>query len=313
MKTTLLVLSHSAPLYQELLQDRLPSGVNMICTDNIESIGALQQKITIALAEPSLIAPHLEHLSQLSWLQSTFAGVDALTQASTKHSYQLTGVKGIFGPLMVEYVFGHVLQLSRHIGQYRRQQQQQIWSAAPYQSLVGSTMLIAGTGDIGSALAKAAKSFGLNVIGMNRAGTARKHFKQCVAPQHLLDALTLADIVVNTLPSTAHNRHLFARQAFQKMKPSAIFINVGRGSTVHQSDLLQALIEKEIGHAVLDVFDVEPLPASDALWQQPNATITPHNAAVSIPAQVVDIFCDNLGRFLNHEALIYPIDLKKGY
>lgn len=313
MKTTLLVLSHSAPQYQELLQDRLPSGINMICTDNIESVGPLQQKITLALAEPSLIAPHLAQLPHLAWLQSTFAGVDALMQPQLKQNYQLTGIKGIFGPLMVEYVFGHLLQLSRHISTYQNQQKQGLWASKPYQSLAGKNMLICGTGDIGKALAKAAKTFNIKVMGFNRSGTQHKHFKHCYGPSELTDALNQADIVINTLPASTSSYQLFAAPQFQAMKTSATFINVGRGSTVHQEDLLAALQSQQIGHAVLDVFTVEPLPKEDPLWQQTNVTITPHISAVSFPDQVANIFCDNLGRFLNHESLLYPVDFKKGY
>lgn len=313
MTNTLLILSKDAEVYQQLLSGRLPPDIHVLAADNIESVAQMQQQITLALAEPALIAPLLAKLPQLQWLQSTFAGVDALQPEHLPRHYQLTGVKDIFGPLISEYVMGHWLGLQRQFTLYQAQQAQRAWQAHPYQSLQGKTMVITGTGSIGRHLASTARGFGVRPLGVNTQGRAMAEFAHCYAIEQINAALAQADLVVNTLPATSQTLQLFNRDRFHQMPRHSIFINVGRGSAVDENDLYQALTEGLIQHAVCDVFNIEPLPSDSPLWTCPNLTITPHHAAVSFPAQITEIFLQNLALFCSGAQLIHPIDFAKGY
>jgi phosphoglycerate dehydrogenase-like enzyme len=97
------------------------------------------------------------------------------------------------------------------------------------------------------------------------------------------------------------------------MKPAAVLINVGRGSTVNEIDLVDALQEGIIGGAVLDVFENEPLAEDSPLWEMPNVFVTPHHSAISFPADIVGVFTENYRRFLNRNPLLYVVDFAKGY
>lgn len=267
----------------------------------------------ILLAQPAWAAPVLQRAKKLRWLQSTFAGVEPLVDSACRKDYQLTGVKNIFGPLISEYVFAAVLAHSRHSAYYRRCQSEKIWQPLPYRALSKQTMAILGTGSIGVHLAQTATHFGLSVIGVNRTGKSVAGIDKVVALSALENQLTEADIVVLTLPSTPATQQLVDKQFLAKLKKSALFINVGRGSLVNEQDLLAALIAGELAAAVLDVFASEPLPENHPLWLAPNLTITPHNAAVTFAEDIAAIFAKNFQRFSRGQALDYPIDFARGY
>ncbi|MFO6423069.1 D-2-hydroxyacid dehydrogenase [Motilimonas sp. KMU-193] len=313
MRHTLLILSQDASQYQQALANKLPDHVSMLVCDNIDSVAWMQQQITLALAEPALIRPLIPQLPKLQWLQSTFAGVDALAGAHFPKACQVTGVKGIFGPLISEYVFAHLLDYQRQLGQYRQQQQQQLWRSHGYHSVQGMTMLIVGSGSIGQHLAQTAKHFGLTTLGVNRSGKQIAGFDLCYPMAQLHSALSQADVVVNTLPLTSETRGLFDTQCFNHMPNHCVFFNVGRGASVNEADLFDALEQRQLAHAVCDVFNTEPLPANSALWHSPYLTITPHIAAVSSPQQVAQIFLENLQRWQQNLPLLHQVDLTLGY
>jgi len=119
--------------------------------------------------------------------------------------------------------------------------------------------------------------------------------------------------VVLTLPATAQTRHIVNASTLKMMKPSAVLINVGRGNSVCEGDLVEALRDGVIGGAVLDVFEKEPLPQDSPLWLMPNVYITPHTSAISFPAEIVKVFADNYRRFARGDSLRYVVDFELGY
>ncbi len=309
----LLILSRDFQEYQELLQTKLPDTLSITATDNIESVSAMQQEFTIALATPALIAPHLEKLTKLSWLQSTFAGIDSLIQPGLRQDYQLTNVRGVFGPLMSEYVMGHLLAITRHHDHYTQAQKHKRWDSKPYSSLAGQNILILGTGSIGSYLANTLGRFGLSVTGISKSGRQKTDFDNVYPLTQLHDILPRADIIVSALPDTPESQDIFSSASFALFKPNAIFFNLGRGSAVNEEDLCKALQAGLFQHAVLDVFKQEPLPKASPLWNTPRLTITPHNSAYSFPTQVADIFLENHAHWSRQEALTNLVDFSKGY
>lgn len=268
---------------------------------------------TVLLADPPLIATSLNDYPHLQWLQSTYAGIDALIKPQLRQDYQLTNIRGIFGPLIAEYIIGQILNYQRHFWRYALQQQQHQWQPHPYQAIAGKTMVIVGTGTIGQHLAKVAAVFGCHIIGINRSGIAASDdFNHTYDLNDLDYALTQADYVVSILPATTDTNDLFDQGNFSHCK-NVLFFNVGRGNSVNEADLVNALEQHHLQHAFLDVFKREPLATDHPFWDHPQITITPHIAAESFPEQVFTIFKANYLRFQQQQKLEYLIDFKRGY
>ncbi len=273
----------------------------------------LDRDFDVLLARPDLAAAYLGDGGQVKWIQSTWAGVRPLADAVEDNSVLVTGIKEVFGAQIADYVFTYVLEELRHPSVYRAAQRQKRWR----QELPGFTlnrhMVIVGTGSIGSHLASVAKAFGMHVSGVSQTGTHTSEFDRVVPVPELNEIVADADYVVLALPDTAATYRLCNAETFAAMRNRPLVFNVGRGSTLDHSALLQALRERRVRGAVLDVFDIEPLPADDPLWDNPGIVITPHIAAVSYPKDIAAIFLNNLAKYKGGKPLDYPIDLSRGY
>ena len=310
---TLLLTSRDNELYQSLLRQKPPVALRLLRADDAATARILAPQADIVLGEPERIAAILPKATRLRWAQSTFAGIDCLLAPDLRHDYLLTNIRGVFGPLMSEYVFAHLLSLTRHLPLYREQQRQQQWHPIPYVPLSQRRILILGTGSIGQHLAATAKQFGMEVWGVNRSGREVAGFDDLYQVSALPRLLPQADVIVSVLPATSETHHLLDAQLLGLCKTSAILFNVGRGSAIDTQALVEALRAGRPAAAVLDVFEEEPLPASHPLWQLPNLIITPHNSAWSLPEQVLKIFERNLVRFVSEEPLEHVVDFSQGY
>lgn len=177
-------------------------------------------------------------------------------------------------------------------------------------------VLVAGLGHIGSQVARLANCFGAHVIAIDNGGIAKPDFvEELERGEYLEDALPRADFVVSCLPYTRETHHLFGLDKFKKMKPTAVFINIGRGGVVNEADLVQALRDKTISGAGLDVTETEPLPSENPLWSMENVVITPHHSGLSDKyiERAIDRFCLNLKAYLAGEKLPNLIDKERGY
>jgi len=301
----LYLLTEDNPYYLALLEQ--------LTLPDIE-ITSNKEQATILLASPPLAAKCFDKFPNVEWVQSIYAGVDALIPCLNDFSGDLTNVKGIFGQQISEYVLGYIIEHYRHFTHYHQQQVQKAWSPKPYQSLAGKKMVILGTGSIGAYLANAAKAFSIVPIGINRSGIPSKDspFESTYHIQELATALEQADIVVNTLPNTPETLHILNSDSLSHCSDALLF-NVGRGNALEEQGLLTAFESGSIRHAFLDVFEQEPLDNSHPYWRHPNITITPHIAALSFPEQVVEIFTENYQRWRDGFSLINTVDLDKGY
>ncbi|KDM91986.1 D-2-hydroxyacid dehydrogenase [Photobacterium galatheae] len=300
----LCIISRQSERYRQLIENAaLPE---LVLTDN-------PAEATLVLADPPRLASRLEEFSNLHWVQSTYAGIDALTQPGLRKDYILTNIRGIFGQLISEYVLGLLISHQRHVAQYNAQQQQEIWQQHHYNSLSGKTMVILGTGTIGQHLAHSAKALGMTIHGVNRSGEVpNDNFDQVTPIDRLTDALSQADIVVSILPATHQTDDLLNAESLNHCRDVLLF-NVGRGNAVCEPGLIQALDSGAVAHAFLDVFKQEPLPAAHPFWQHPRITVTPHIAAESFPEQVMEIFKTNYLRYVEGKPLQFQIDFERGY
>lgn len=312
MHPTLLILSSRAPAYAQLVRAALPD-LPLLATTDPTHARAEGAGCPIVLADPGLLRPILDDLRRLQWVQSTWAGVDALLHEGLRRDYVLTNVRGVFGPAVAEYVLGYAIMHERLGWQRFRAQQEARWNQTPPGSLQGKTLGILGVGSIGAHLAAAVKPFGLRVLGYT------SHSEDCAAVDRYyhggeLHAFAAAcDYVVCTLPNTPQTRHLIDAAFLAAMPAHAVLINVGRGATVDEAALVAALERGNIGGAVLDVFEHEPLPPDHPLWRLPNVLITSHTAAVSFPEQIAPLFIDNYRRWAVGEPLLHRVDFAAGY
>jgi phosphoglycerate dehydrogenase-like enzyme len=255
--------------------------------------------------------------TRLRWIQSSSAGVDGLLFPELVESdVVLTNARGIFDDAIAEYVVGLMLMFAKGLVGTLEHQRRKEWHNRDTESLGGRRLLVAGVGPIGRAIARAARAMGMRVRGFAR--TARPGdgaFESIHGADEVLDAVGWADYVVNALPSVPGTKHLFDAEVFTAMRPAARFVNVGRGATVDELALIEALREGRIAGAALDVFEEEPLPEESPLWEMRNVIVSPHVSGdfAGWREAVVELFLENLGRFVADAPLRNVVDKRLGY
>ena len=309
----LLILAAEAERYQDLIRAAQPADLEICACPRGRPEAAAVGQATILLGVPDQVAPVLKHARRLKWVQSTFAGVDALCDPNLPRNYRLTGVKGVFGPAMCAYVFAHILSLERHLAEMRIQQQQKRWLRRPYGQLQALTLGLGGLGSIGRSIAATALHFGMKVVAYKRTPGSDPLLQRIYSGEEIGQFLSRVDYLVLTLPKTPASTHMINARTLKMMKPSAVLINIGRRNAVAEADLIAALSTGRLRGAVLDVFDQEPLPRENPLWELPNVVITPHVAGVGTPEDIVPIFLENYARFRSGRPLKYAIDFERGY
>jgi phosphoglycerate dehydrogenase-like enzyme len=312
----LLILSRLARDYADLLAAaRLPDLTISSMTDAPEP-PANAASFDLAFGDPRLLRQIMPALTGVSWVQSTWAGVEPLLDPALRRDYILTNARGVFGAQMSEYVFAYLLAHERKIFEKQASQEAGRWDHTPPTRLRGKTFGLLGVGTIGAALAATARHFGMRVKGYTRASEESPDVDEYF--HGALDDCAAAlgsdlDYLVSVMPDTAATRHLIGDALLRALPPRAVFVNPGRGGVVDERALAAALQEGRLGGAVLDVFDREPLPADHVFWRLPNVHITAHTAALSAPADIAPLFIDNYRRLLSGEPLRYRVDFERGY
>ncbi len=262
----------------------------------------------------------LNRATHLQWIQWLGAGVEGCLQEPKlrQRNPVLTNMQSTAGPSMAEHVLGMMLVLSRHLDYYVKQQEQGHWADHDpmLADLSGKSVLVVGLGGIGIEVAKRAHAFGMRVIATRASGRTGPEFVSYVGlPDELLKLTKEADFVVNCAPLTPQTTGIFNAAYFATMKPSAYFLNVGRGRSAVTADLIAALTAGKIAGAGLDVVDPEPLPADSPLWHMPNVFITPHVSAQTpmTDSQRTLLLRENLGRYVAGEAMLAVVDPDRGY
>lgn len=264
----------------------------------------------ILLADPGLVAGRLQTVDGLRWMQSTWAGIDRLAPGGVPDGVMLTKVTDVFGPQMIEFVFGHLLAHTQHVVDRAADRR---WNPVEPDALAGSTIGIVGTGSIGAAIARAAATFGAHALGFNRSGSTVAGFDRIEPVARLVELAPGINHLVAVLPATPQTAGLIGSAVLEHIGPGATLVNVGRGVTVDLAAVEAALDAGRLAWAVLDVTDPEPLPAGHPLWIHERCLITSHTAALSRPADIVGVFADNLARFRRGEPLAGLVDLEQGY
>lgn len=277
----------------------------------------------IAWAEAILgnVKPELlKSAKNLKWLQTSSAGVEPYTRPGVMpQGASLTNATGAYGLAISEHMLGMLLAVFKKLELYRDAQLSGDWGdRGEVRTLLGATVLVLGMGDIGGSFARLCKAMGAYVIGLRRTDGSKPGYADEVHLTGELDELLpRADVVAVTLPGTPATRGMLSRERIGRMKQGAVVLNVGRGYVIDTEALCDALESGRLGGAGLDVTEPEPLPKGHRLWGLPTAVITPHVSGGyhlrETHERIVDIFAENLGRFLKGEGLRNQVDFETGY
>jgi D-2-hydroxyacid dehydrogenase (NADP+) len=259
----------------------------------------------------------LHKAHKLKWVHALAAGVDRLLFPEFVASdIILTNSSGVHPVPISEHVLGLMLLFTRKLQTSVKNQLHKKWERPHPVELYKKTVGIIGFGSIGERIGSVCMCMGMYVIGIkNNADNTTENAHEIYPPDKLDDLLTRSDFVVVALPLTDATKHYITYKELSLMKNTAYIINISRGKTIDQQDLITALQENIIAGAGLDVFEEEPLPDNSPLWDMDNVIITPHYAG-STPVyfdRAIDIFCENLQKFLNNEPMINVVDKEKGY
>jgi phosphoglycerate dehydrogenase-like enzyme len=290
----LLVYSRSATKVVQLLEQAGFEGEIVACTTPEEARPHLPKADLLLVARmPADLYPLA---TQVSWIQSMNAGVDDLVAAPLPKGIPVTRVEGIFGGYIAEWTIGWILH---HTLDMRRVQQQQAahkWEHYYIDRVAGKRIGLAGLGSIGKEVANRAKALGATLVGLSHSGRPFGGIETVFSRDRMDEFVRDLDILAITLPLTAETRGLFGKEQFDRMKRGALVLNAGRGAVCRETDLIAALQSGQVGNAVLDVFDTEPLPAEHPFWAMPNVVVTPHIAGPTTAQDIVAYFLDNYAR-----------------
>jgi len=310
LRPEIILIAHKADVWRGPVEELIGGRTEVLAIDPDadlpESLDS--DAVKVMVASPQDAKKFVSFFPNLRWIQSTWAGVDALA-GHIPESVGVTPLRGVFGQAMSEFVLGWILSLERNIIE---RSNAKTWDATPERGVRGKTMGILGTGSIGSAIAAAVKPLGIQCRGMNSSGMPTEGFDRCFKSNDLKFFEDL-DYCVAVLPKTKATDHILGASAFAAMNNDAIVINVGRGNAIHEDALLDALDNQSLRAAVLDVFTTEPLPESHRFWWHPRVHITSHTAAPTAIDLVALAMRDNLERYLVGDALEGLFAQAKGY
>ena len=268
---------------------------------------------------------HLINFSKakkLRWVHLTAAGASVIAEKLKQTDILLTNSSGIHPIPIAEHVFSFMLMFSRSFTtSYKTQLTERKWDqeniASHITELYQSTIGIVGLGRIGKRVAKIAKAFDMHVIALshNKIASQDSNVDEFYPQNKLNMLLHASDFVINCLPLTKETAHFFTKTSFQQMKKTAYFINIGRGKTVNEHDLIDILKQKRIAGAGLDVFEEIPLSAKSELWKLDNVIITPYYAGWTPKYidRMIEIFCLNLKNYINDHPMPTLVNKERGY
>jgi phosphoglycerate dehydrogenase-like enzyme len=301
------------------LQAASPGATIIGVTDNKELLGQVgDADAIIGTINPELVRAG----KKLKWVQIGSAGVERYLHLSTPElrdgDITLTNGKIIQGPEIADHAFALLLTLTRNTRRYVLEQSKEEWPRGRERliELRDKTAVVIGVGGIGTQIAVRAKAFGMKVIGVDPKDIPlAPYLDGIVQPNRLDTVLPEADVVFVAAPHTPESDQMMGSRQFDLMKKDSYFVAVSRGRLYSTDALVRALDSRKLAGAGLDVTDPEPLPKGHALWKFDNVVITPHIAGGSdgIGKRRMDLYKENIRRFVAGEPLLNVVDKRKGY
>lgn len=270
---------------------------------------------------PEGLADAIRRGSNLKWIQATNAGVGeharkaGLTQEELSR-VAITAASGVHATPLAEFSIFGLLAFVKDLPRLLRDKGSKHWDHYPTTELKGRTLLIVGLGQVGLEVARLARCFGMHILGTKRRPNEKlPDVEEIYGSDHLRKLVPRADAVVVTLPLTEETAEIIDRETIGLMKSGCVLVNVGRGEVIDEQALIEALEENRVRGAALDVFREEPLPEDSPLWELPNVLISPHTAALSEAEnqRIVELFVENLRRYLDGKSLVNRVDPETFY
>lgn len=266
----------------------------------------------------------LDKFPSIEWVHARSAGIDyiASDELTAHETVRVTNAKGQFSSVLGEYAMLSCSYFAKNIPRLLRQSKSKRWEKYDVEELRGKTMGIVGYGDIGRAVAKLAKVYGMRIVALRRNPRSDMDSERLcdrvygTGKRSLNNLMSESDYIVCSAPSTIATRGMINADAFEAVKEHAVFINLGRGLVVDEDAMIRALRSGKLKGAALDVFREEPLPEDSPLWDMENVLISPHNMdqTATFMHEATEFFVnENLPRFLCGEDLLNVVDKAAGY
>jgi glyoxylate/hydroxypyruvate reductase len=258
---------------------------------------------------------------RLRWIQFSSSGVGGFVEhmCLANSPILVTNVAGLHGAPLAEFVLLSMLYFAKDLPSVLADQRQHRWQRFAAHPLRGKTLGVLGLGGVGREVARVAKAVGMRVVGTKRtkAGASPDQYNvDAIYPNSDLHRLLAeSDYLVLSVPLTPETDGMVGEAELAATKPGAVLINISRGAVVDEPAMIRALQSGHLGGAALDVFAVEPLPDDSPLWDMPNVLVTSHSMSTVVGEneQVIDIFIDNLRRYLVGQPLRNLFDRERGY
>ncbi|MDA8193623.1 MAG: NAD(P)-dependent oxidoreductase [Thermaerobacter sp.] len=295
-------------LYQTLLEQ---AGLGRV-GDVRDAIAAGRGQQVTALLGWQAPQTIIDACPRLEWIQNLGAGVDWVLSLSLHPRVRITRVIDQFGADMAEYALLAALAWVKDFRRWQAAQRAHRWDPFRVGSLAEQTVGVLGAGSIGQevALRFVPLAHRVRALGRSQPGIPGVDGYAWAERGAFLRGLNVLVVVV---PLTPQTRHLVDKEMLAQLAPASLLVNIARGGVVDSRAVQNALFSGQLSLAVLDVFETEPLPPDDPLWDTPGLVITPHGAGPSRPARVVRLVAENVRRFAAGEPLLGAVDRARGY
>jgi len=304
MKTDVLLLHPKADYFRDVLNAEFPDATFRVAHNEQEALNVCGDSNVIVAMAHGIPATVVNKMLSLRWIQALTTGTDHLLTLNLSKNIIVTSARGIHGPQMSEMAFLYMLSHFRDIRRLLQNQSKTIWQSWPQKLLWGKTVTILGVGAISEELALRCKAFGMHVIGVSSSRTEVANFDKIFTRERMNEAVADADVVVVLVPYSPETHHMVNRNILDAMKRDALLINIARGKVIDEPVLAEALAQKRIAGAGLDVFETEPLPADSPLWPLENVIITPRVGGFSdvYAQQTMPVVRENLAIYMSGRA-----------
>jgi len=307
-----LIAEHDHARYTSLLRQVMPE-LQVLTSGDSAELARQAPDCPVWLGQPDLLASLLRQGHKPQWGQSTWAGITPLLAEGLPRDYRLSRAVGIFGQVMAEYMLTYMLGHEREVLSRLVSQVERRWDDRPGRTLEGRKALIVGTGDIGQRVAEFLVPFGVSLYGIASSAREQAPFVEVAGLADLPRMVGEVDYVLNLLPDTPATHDLYDAALLRCFKPTALFINAGRGAAVVDADLVEALKQGHLAGAVIDVCRQEPLPQRHPFWTAWGLLLTGHSSAPTSPAAMVRLFVENVRAYAAGQGLRGEVDFARGY
>ncbi len=296
------------PELESLVCGKYPGQVEFIKPEDLPTRAG--EFSAIMVMDRQLPAGTFERADALEWVHVQSHGFyKVLTPELSAHRATVTNSRGAHPESVSEHVFTMLLGLMRHLKEYARQQAEHKWQPINMDTLFGKTMCIIGVGNVGSAVARRARGFGMRVIGVDILPVVCESVDELVGPAEMDAAIARSDVVAICVPYNEGTARMFDRRRLQMLKQGAYLVNIARGGIVDEKMMREMLEQGRLSGACFDVFETEPLPPDSPLWDAPNLILLPHSASRTAlsRSKLQEIAVENIRRFLTGEPLLNVI------